>query len=177
MRAPLRAWLFGLAFLPLACGDETESPEYELPQIVPNTNVFCLNYEDPPIEAMDDRTFSVQLSNRGRQSLELGEAAVENDLRGSFELVAMKTEAGTDCTADKPCFIETYQSAYLAFRYRPTAAGWDAADLRISSNAENYPRLKVFVLGLAYPDGAPSDYDPGPKPDVARGADGAETCP
>ena len=75
---------------------------------------------------------------------------------------------------------EFQSSAIAQFAFAPTASGWDWANLRVISNAENFPTLDIFVLGIgrlvseASPD---STWDPGPKPAEAFSPGGQELCP
>lgn len=164
------------AFGAVGCSDEGSGTEFERPQIVPQSNVLCLSYA--PVEVGSTTEHFVQLTNRGREPLLIEGAAVENDLRGSFSVDRVRTVDGVDCSEVRPCAIETGSDAVLRYFYAPPEAGWDSADLRVFSNAQNYPRLRLYVLALAFPVGSsPDAYDPGAKPEDAVGADGMETCP
>lgn len=172
-----------LALLPLAlslaCGDESsEDPvEYEQPQIVPESNLLCLSYQE--LTAGETSEHYVLLSNLGRNPLLISGASVEDDLRGSFSIGGLRSVENGDCTEAAPCEVRSRQDAILQYRYAPTEPGWDATYLRVRSNAENYPNLRLFVLAKARPPGlaAGEPYDAGPKPAVAVGADGSESCP
>lgn len=159
-----------------ACGDE-ELIEFEQPQIVPQSNVLCLSYQE--LTAGTTSSHFVQLTNRGRDPLVIEGAEVENDARGAFTVDGIRTAAGLDCSPAAPCSVPSTEDAILRFIYEPPAPGWDTADLRVISNAQNYPRLRLFVLARARPQdldaGVP--WDAGPKPANAVGADGSETCP
>ncbi len=171
----MRVCLVLLASLVACGGAEDDLIAFDRPQIVPESNVRCLSYN--PVEAGSATFHDLQLTNRGRAPLRIEGAAVERDDRSAFDIVQLRSVEGSPCTEAAPCSIRSAEDAFLRFRYRPPAAGWDAADLRVFSNAENFPRLRIFVLALAYPPGEADAFDPGPKPDVAVGADGSETCP
>lgn len=161
-------------FVATACGDTAEESGFDLPQIVPDTNVLCLSYE--PVDAGSVTQHFVQFTNRGRDDLTVEGGSVQNDLRSSFTVDAVVNDADVPCQAGQPCTLRTGQNGFLQFSYAPSNPGWDATDIRIRSNAQNYPNLRIFVLGLATPPNA-NNYDPGEKPDVARSSDGNETCP
>lgn len=159
-----------LALPLLACsGEDTAAdagPEYELPQILPDIGLFCLNYELTVVNA--PRNVPIAVRNLGRQQLTISSARVEGDDRNHFTL------AGPDLDV-----VETYDAALFQLTYQPSAAGWDDVTVVVESNAENYPVLRLGVLARAVPeglDGGADAYDAGPKPS-ADNADGGETCP
>ncbi|MCA9553038.1 MAG: hypothetical protein KC933_23580 [Myxococcales bacterium] len=162
--------VFALTLAAAACsGEDTPAdagPQYELPQILPDVAPLCLNYD--LIRVGDVRSIPVQLENKGRQQLVIESVEVEGDTRGFF------TKNGPDLTV-----VETYEKALVQLNYQPTAAGWDYAELVVKSNAENYPTLRISVLGRAAPegdvDGGVENWDAGPKPPEAT-EDGGETC-
>lgn len=182
--------LVGLATtLASACGDEASGPEFELPQIVPQSTVLCLSYEETRVGR--SYPYTLQLANAGRDQLVIERATIEgaeerDRARGAFAgltdeapaPLAVRTEDGIDCANGSPCRIQTGGTALARFTYTPPSPGWDAGFIRVSSNAQNFPNLRVFVLALGLPADGPSDgYDPGMKPEIARGADGSESCP
>lgn len=176
-----------LTALSLACGDSedpsNEEPAFDLPQILPNTTVLCLSFEDTPVGPGTRRyARTVQLTNAGRQDLVIESVEIEDPLRpATFEVDGVRDEESNDCPVGQ-CRVETNRDAFVRFFYTPTELGWDAAFIRVRSNAQNFPNLRVFVLATAIPpppeDGEePQTYDPGPKPAIAQDADGNESCP
>jgi hypothetical protein len=172
----MRALLAFSLVLLVGCGQE-DVLEFEEPQIVPQSNVLCLAYEE--LVAGTRSAHFVQLTNRGRDPLIIRGAVVEEDARGAFTVDRVRTASGVDCTEAQPCSVPSTEDAILRFLYAPPAPGWDTADLRVLSNAQNYPRLRLFVLARARPMGldAGTPYDAGPRPPNAVGADGTPTCP
>lgn len=166
-------WALAGPLLVTACGDA--DVEFEQPQIVPQSNVLCLSYDEVPAQAQS--THFVQLTNLGRDPLEITGVSVDDDGRGAFAIDQMRNEDLEDCPF--PCRVRTDQDVFLRFFYTPPSPGWDHATLRVESNAQNYPSLRLFVLGKARPSDLPAaqPYDAGPKPDAARADDGTEACP
>ena len=173
---PARLLPLAVLSLAAACGED-DTIEFEQPQIVPQSNVLCLSYQE--LTEGTRSTHFVQLTNRGRDPLVIERAEIENDMRGAFSVGDLRTASGTDCTPSAPCSVSSTEDAIVQFFYEPPAPGWDTADLRVISNAQNFPRLRLFVLARARPASldAGEPWDAGPKPDNAVGADGTETCP
>lgn len=150
------------------CSDDSSSSiptcdEFPLPQILPSERPVCLSFDPTPVGSVVTR--AVQLQNLGQDTLQISDVRLEDDGRGYFAL------QGVDQTS-----LTCEESALVGVVYDPQAAGWDSATLVISSNAENFPTLRIFFLALAVPADDP-DFDPGPKPPEAVGQDGSETCP
>lgn len=165
-----------LSAIATGCGEDAEGEAgFERPQIIPDSNVLCLSYDDS-LRAASPTEHFVGFTNRGRENLLVEGGRVEEDQRASFTVDLLVNDEDVPCLEGQPCPLRTGQDGFMKFTYHPETPGWDAAFLRIRSNAENYPDLRIFVLALARPDNDPS-YDPGPKPDLARGADNTETCP
>lgn len=152
---------------------------FDQPQIVPQSNVLCLSYDE--VVAGSRSEHFVQLINRGRDPLIIRGATVEDATRNSVIVDRVRAIPGNvDCTEQAPCTVRTGdEAAVLRFFYEPPAPGWDTANLRILSNAQNYPMLRLFVLARARPEGldAGVSFDAGPKPSDAVGSDGSESCP
>ncbi|MEM7676873.1 MAG: hypothetical protein AAF449_12790 [Myxococcota bacterium] len=158
------AALIGAALI--ACGDEGEADicdDFARPQIIPSERPVCLNLD--PTTVGQTVTRPVLLQNLGNSELQLADIQLEGNSRGHFTLQGVNPQAVT-CP----------DAAAAGIVYEPTEPGWDTATLVVSSNAENFPNLRIFFLALAVPDDDPS-YDPGPKPPEAVGEDGSETCP
>lgn len=173
---------FVLAGLPfaVACGSSTEDDpiQFDEPQIVPASNVLCLSYED--LAESSTTAHFVQLTNRGRQPLIIrGAEVAEEDVEGAFAVDKVRSLSGQDCTESSPCWIASTEDAILRFLFMPKRPGWYTAILRVLSNAQNFPRLRLFVLARARPASldAGVPFDAGPKPPNAVGADGSESCP
>jgi hypothetical protein len=160
----MRYAVFGALWL-AACNSTTDDdmmPMFELPQILAQDSPLCLSYE--PTTLSETRTFSTTLRNDGRQQLVISDVQITNDERGFFML------DGAD-----PREVNTFEHSAVQFRYRPTTEGWDTALLEVTSNAQNYPSYRIFILALGRPAGAPDTWDPGPKPDEAFNS-GTEAC-
>lgn len=137
---------------------------FEAPQILPSQAPVCLDRVDTVVGSV--RTHPVLLSNYGKNALEIANAEIVDDLRGTFELQGIE-----------PNRLASLEEAVAQVAYRPTEPGWDYAVLQVRSNAENYPTLRVAILARAVPanlDGGV--YDPGEKPAESRGADGIAAC-
>ena len=184
-RSVLSLLVLGLASS--ACDDaaaEDELVEFERPQIVPQSNVLCLSLSDEAFVEGQAHDQFVQLTNRGRDPLLIEEARIEEDARGAFRVAQVRAvgragDSTIDCTVENPCAIGSTEDAVIRYVYEPPAPGWDTAEIWVRSNAQNYPRLRLFVLANARPADLDPDasFDPGPKPANAIGADGSETCP
>ena len=137
--------------------------------------MLCLSYDEVP--AQERSTHFVQLTNLGRDALEIQGVEVLEDGRSAFAVDEMRTEDLENCPF--PCRVRTDQDVFLRFFYTPPSPGWDHATLRVASNAQNYPNLRLFVLGKSRPVNLPSTepYDAGPKPAAARADDGSDACP
>lgn len=163
----MRTLIFGLSSVLLftACGNSSEDdtePMFELPQILVDRSPICLSYE--PATVGNTQSYVALFTNNGEQQLVIDEAVIEEDSRGHFSI------AGVD-----PMQVNFTESSHVQLSYKPIAEGWDYAYLRVKSNAQNYPNLRVFVLALAMPDNPPMGWDPGPKPEVATSGE-EEAC-
>ena len=171
--------LFLLALVVAGC-ESTEGEDaimFDRPQILPNSNILCLSYLE--LVSGVRTTHSVLLTNRGREPLLIENARIENDLRGAFSIDRIRTADGVDCTENTPCELASTEDAFLRFFYEPTSPGWDATDIRVTSNAQNFPNLRIYVLARARPTDLASgtEFDAGPRPASAFGRDGEPTCP
>ncbi len=154
--------------LPLlfACGGDGGADGgivFQKPQILPDNAPICLNFERTV--AGEERGHNALLRNNGREQLVIQSATITDDLRGSFEFVGVEPKA-----------VDSPESAVARFFYKPSEPGWDTALLRVMSNAENFPDLRIFILGRAEPanlDGGV--WDAGPKPATA-GTGEDEAC-
>lgn len=159
--------VFALAGFALsACGDEGEADvcdDFARPQILPSERPVCLNLDPTPVGQTVTRP--VLLQNLGNSELQISDVQLEGNARGYFTLQGVSPEA-----------VICPDAAAAGIVYAPTEPGWDTATLVVSSNAENFPNLRIFFLALAVPADDP-DFDPGPKPPEAVGEDGSETCP
>ncbi len=126
------------------------------------------------------------LSNRGKEDLVITGGRFSEDAGGIFRFDGIRpseSAAMVTCSSSTPCSIASGESAALRFFYETTAPGWHTGRIEVDSNAENYPKLQLFVLAKAYPmgqgmmDGGVSGWDAGPRPMEAMGRDGEVTCP
>lgn len=148
----------------LACSSEDGSDggvQYEKPQIVPASgNPVCLSMRR--VEVGETVNQPLILRNDGRQTLMISTVTIQGDVRNHF------TFQGPDVMT-----VESFDNALVQLRYAPTAPGWDAVRLEVTSNAENYPVLAVFILARAEPQGLDGGIaDAGDKPMEA-----AMACP
>ena len=151
-----------------ACSDEEGDicAEFSQPQIIPNEAPACLS--DSPTVVGTVATRSIILQSRGSDPLVIETGAdtrIEDDDRGHFSLLGIMPDSTVVCP----------ETTFAGIEYRPTEPGWDAVNLIVRSNAQNFPTLRIFMLALAVPPNDP-DFDPGPKPDEAF-VDGVEACP
>lgn len=160
LSAPLLA--SGLALLSACSGGNEDTPDsgvtYQMPQIFPAINPICLTSMHVAVGGSVNQPISVQ--NNGRDALVISSVEMFEDERNSF------TIQGPDIMT-----VEERDFALFQLRYAPTETGWDAAAVRIRSNAENYPILDVYIVALAEPAGLDGGaFDPGPRPERAREA-------
>lgn len=139
--------------------DATDSGvTYQLPQILPAINPLCLTSMHVEVGGSVNQPISVQ--NSGRDPLIIESVEMFEDERNSF------TIQGPDISN-----VSERDFALFQLRYAPAETGWDAAAVRIKSNAENYPILDVYIVALAEPAGLDGGaFDPGPRPERARDA-------
>lgn len=154
----------GAGTSPSACKGGDDSLDggvlYERPQIVPDNNPVCLSSLRPPVQVGQVRAQNVLLQNEGKETLELASIEVVNDQRGHFMLSGVERMS-----------IPSREFSIAQFRYAPTTPGWDTAALQIQSNAENFPRLDIYIVARAEPanlDGGV--FDAGPRPMEAEGS-------
>jgi hypothetical protein len=141
-------------------GDEDGGVQFEKPQILPDNNPVCIS--DVDVEVGRSRNQPILLQNAGRQPLEIATATIAFDRRGHFTL-----------NGPEPRSVLSTDFAAMQLRYAPRAPGWDAVIVQVTSNAENYPQLDVYVLARAVPAGLDGGvYDAGPRP-----ADSTDQCP
>ena len=148
-------------------GNPDDGPQFELPQILPRESPICVSRMD--VTVGDSRNVPMDFTNRGRQTLVIDSADLTGDTRNAFQIQGLDSMR-----------VEYNDFAIVQMRYTPPEAGWDTATLEIRSNAQNFPLLRVFILGRAIPadlDAGTTDWDAGPKPPEAVGSDGGETCP
>lgn len=139
-------------------GDADSGVAYEKPQVLPAVNPVCLNMMHIAAGTVVNQPILIQ--NNGRMPLDISGAMMINDTRGAFMIQG----------PDVPHVTEL-DFANFQLRYAPADPGWDAAAVRIMSNAENYPILDIYVVALAEPAGLDGGvYDPGPRPEIARDA-------
>lgn len=157
------ALVAGTALVWAACGgDDGDGEEvlFDKPQIVPDNNPVCVNYRT--IEAGQEWRQPILVSNKGRETLEITSSTIASDTRSSF------TMRGPDVSS-----VPSTEFAHYEVVYAPLEPGWDAIALQIESNAENYPRLDVYVIARAVPPGLDGGaWDAGPRPPQA----GEELC-
>lgn len=166
-RPVVRCLIVCAAIAAASCGgkDDDEDPiVYDKPQILPDNSPICLNFDE--VKTGDDYGHNVIVHNNGRQQLIIEEAHFSDASRDYFSI------EGIDRMT-----VDSRDSAVLRFHYAPTEPGWDTAFLTITSNAQNFPTLKMFVLALAIPSDPEeaAEFDPGPKPAAAFTGD-AEAC-
>ncbi|MCK6551570.1 hypothetical protein L6R52_37405, partial [Myxococcota bacterium] len=148
----------GAALVWAACGGDDGGGDvilYDKPQIVPDNNPVCVNYRT--IEAGEEWRQPILVQNLGRETLEITSSTIASDTRGSF------TMRGPDTPS-----VASTEFAHYELVYKPETPGWDAVALQIESNAENYPRLDVYVIARAVPPGLDGGtWDAGPRPPQA----------
>jgi hypothetical protein len=150
---------FAMCFVFAACtnGNETDSGvTFQMPQVFPDINPLCITTMHVEVGKSFNQPILVQ--NLGRDPLMISGAEMFEDERNHFSIQG-------------PDVMSVPERGFAAFqlRYSPTETGWDAASVRISSNAENYPILDVYVVALAEPAGLDGgSFDPGPRPERAR---------
>lgn len=143
-------------------GSGSTESQYEQPQAWAESPLCGLSYV--PTEVGEVGVQDLAVRNEGNQSLQITGASFLDDTDGVFSAQVGKDNA------------DYKDSALVRVSFSPTAAGWARARLVIESNAQNYPRLIIPVLALAYPEGGdPDTYTPGAKP--TREDDTTELCP
>lgn len=142
--------------------DDDDGVMFELPQILPDNSPICLSYSPTTVGQVVSHV--ALFRNDGRQQLVVESATITEDARGVFTVVGVE-----------PKMVNTSEFTHVQLRYAPTATGWDSAFLRVMSNAQNFPNIRVFVLALAQPDN-PMGFDPGPKPAAAMPGTADEAC-
>jgi hypothetical protein len=160
----LRAELFALAlpFAVIACSSSDNGEDsgiiYQKPQVLPAINPICLTMMRTEVGKTVNQP--IQLQNVGKEALVITGSEIIEDPRNHF------TYQGPDIMT-----VETRDFVSFMLRYAPTEAGWDAGALRVTSNAENYPILDIYIVALSEPAGLDGgSYDPGPRPAIARDA-------
>jgi hypothetical protein len=146
----------GLTIVTGACGGGGSGDGgvvYQMPQIYPDNNPQCLGPQ------MVGQTFAqnVLLQNEGKQDLQIASATIAMDARHAFKLMGPNVNT-----------VQYQDFAVVELLYTPPAPGWDAVALQVRSNAQNYPRLDIYVLGQGVPaslDGGV--FDSGPPPMTA----------
>jgi hypothetical protein len=166
--------------LSVGCGEDPDpgtQPQFEQPQILPDNSPICLSYN--PVEVNRTQSQNVLLRNDGAQTLVIEGAAITADDDDRFDVAGVT-----------PSEVNFRGTAVTQVRFSPTSPGWDTAFLEVTSNAQNFPLLRLFVLGLGLPEGftIPNGgdtykniddqvYDPGPRPSNAFDGDGNPACP
>jgi hypothetical protein len=158
IRRALAPVVFAAAAACSGSNGEDSGVIYQKPQVLPDVNPLCLNMMHIEVGKVAIQPFLLQ--NNGRETLVIEGAEMFEDERMHFSV------QGPDNS-----MLATLEFASFQLRYAPTADGWDAAAARITSNAENYPTLDVYIVALAEPAGLDGgSYDPGPRPERARDA-------
>lgn len=106
------------------------------PQIIPDPSPFLMCAVDPEACAPANRAYGVfRIHNCGRQTLEISKAEVvtrDADVFAELTLEEMSIAPGAESIG--------------RFLYTPTDTAEHHADLVFTSNAENFPELKVEVV-------------------------------
>ena len=158
--------ILGLA----ACGEDEaggggpsiDCGAFDPPQILPVQQPICLSYD--PTEVGDTASRGALLQNFGNNDLVISDAMLTGNARSHLRIQGAEVNMPIACP----------EAAAIGLVYEPSEPGWDTATLVVTSNAQNFPTLNIFLLALAVPENDPN-YDPGPKPPEAL-VDG-DACP
>lgn len=98
-------------------------------------------------------TYPVLVVNRGQSGLVISDVSLVGDDNCAFAPPQVSPPLGTIIPSGKNVFIQ--------IAYRPTKAVSDFVELRIKSNAENFPSLVIPICGQGTPANMPPNQDGG----------------
>ncbi len=141
----------------IGCSEDEEAAcsEFDLPQVAASAQPICISDDPTPVDTVATRDILIQ--NLGNADLEITSSSLEGNDRGYFSVEGLQ-----------PTTLMCPETVAARIVYAPTQPGWDTATLVVRSNAENFPTLEIFVLGLATPVDDP-DFSP-TRPTGAVGA-------
>ncbi|MDJ0764028.1 MAG: hypothetical protein QNJ97_13685 [Myxococcota bacterium] len=135
--------LFALLIMAACEEDALSPPEIWIDLSPVNLDVRVVDPELGP------RTFDLQLTNRGEETLKIESMVVRGDQNCAFSFDGPDT-----------LVMGENGSAFIRGYYNPIVTGEDQIALEVNSNAHNFATLVVPVCGKAVPLGTTEPIDP-----------------